>query len=406
MEGMEWLDGLKGRGIKPGLGRMREAVEGIETDYRIIHVGGTNGKGSVCRFVGAILRESGYRVGIYSSPHLERVNERITVNEEEIGDRELSRLAGILMERDNGMTYFEAMTAIALMHFSGRVDFAVLEVGMGGRYDATNVVDSDIAVITNVSMEHEKYLGDSIEKIALEKAGIIKGGNVVTACRGKALKVMEKKAKERNAELSVVGRDVTWRRISPKKFLVKSNREYELETSMNGIFQGDNIAIAVRAAELLGTGKESIVNGIRNAMLPGRMERIGKFLMDGAHNPAGIKALGESIRDFDYNRLFIIFGAMGDKDIPSMIRHLPEGKGVTVIAASIGGERAAGAHEIASMVEKSGRKCIESGNVKDAIEKAVGMAGENDMICITGSLYLVGMAKSIVRNMMANPRIP
>ena len=431
MDGIEWLEGLKGRGIKPGLERVREAAAGIETDYKIIHVGGTNGKGSVCRFVGSILREAGYTVGIYSSPHLERVNERITVNGNEIGDDELSGLAGILMEQDNGMTYFEAMTVMALMHFGGRVDFAVLEVGMGGRYDATNITDADITVITNVSMEHEQYLGDSIEKIAFEKAGIIKGADVVTACRGRSLDIIEMKAAEQNSPLHVVGRDITWRRISPGRFAVRSKEEYEIETHMNGMFQGENISIAVRVAELLGMGRESIVSGIKNARLPGRMERIGKFLLDGAHNPAGMKALGESIGDFDCNRLFVIFGAMRDKDIPSIIEHLPgrrgaggaeddggndgEGNGngdgndgdkAVIIATGIGGGRAAGADEIAAMVRKSGRKCIESKNVGDAIERAVDMAGDGDIICITGSLYIVGEARSIIKNMITDSPSP
>ena len=394
MEGIEWLEGLKGRGIKLGLERMREAAEGIEIDYRIVHVGGTNGKGSVCRFVGSILQEAGYRVGIYSSPHLERVNERITVNGKEISDEELSKLANVVMEHDNGMTYFEAMTAIALMHFSGRVDFAVLEVGMGGRYDATNVVNADITAITNVSMEHEKYLGNSIEKIAFEKAGIIKGGKVVTACRGDALNVIERKAEECNAELHVVGRDIKWKRISPGVFEVRGREKYKLETSMNGMFQGDNIAIAVCTAELLGIKKESITRGIKNATLPGRMERIGQFLLDGAHNPAGMKAFKKALKDFDYRRLFIIFGAMRDKNIPAMIKLLPEGH---VIATTAGGGRAAGADEIAAMLEDAGRECTLTENVRQAVEKAAGMAGRDDMICITGSLYLVGKARSIIK---------
>ena len=395
-EELRWLEGLKSRGIKIGLERMKSLMEDFPLDYRVIHVGGTNGKGSVCQFIGKILQEEGYNVGIYSSPHLERLNERITINGEEISNSSLSKIAGMLMKKDEGVTFFEAMTAIALIYFRGKVDFAVIEVGMGGRYDATNVVEAEITAITNVSMEHEQYLGESIKKIAEEKAGIIKGGDTVTACSGESLEVIEKKAKECNAKLHVVGKDITWKRIAPKKFLVKSKEEYELETQLSGIFQGYNIAMSVRMAELLGIKRESIVNGIRKAFLPARMEKAGKFLIDGAHNPAGIKAMQNGLKDFRYDDLFIIFGAMKDKNIESMIKFLPEGK---IIATSIGSERAADADTISSIAKKAGRECMKEKEVSSAIKKAAEMAGENDLICITGSLYLAGRARKILKEM-------
>jgi len=395
-EGLRWLEGLKSRGIKIGLERMNSLMKEFPLDYKIVHVGGTNGKGSVCQFVGKILQENGYSVGIYSSPHLERVNERITINGMEISNASLSEIAGMLMKKDEGMTFFEAMTAIALIYFRGRVDFAVVEVGMGGRYDATNVVNADVTVITNVSMEHEQYLGKSIEEIAREKAGIIKGGDVVTACRGEALHVIERRAKECNAKLHVVERDITWKRIAPRKFLVECNTNYEIETRLNGIFQGDNIAISIKVAEILGIKKESIVGGIKGVVLPGRMEHSGIFLLDGAHNPAGIAALKEGLKDFTYQNLIIIFGTMRDKDIESMVRLLPDGK---IIATSIGGGRAADTKMLSSILKKAGKNCIAENDVSNAIKKAMMIAGKNDLICITGSLYLVGEARKILKEM-------
>ncbi len=394
-DALKWLEGLKGSGIKPGLERMEKVMAGFSPNYRIIHVGGTNGKGSVCQFIGKILQEEGHRVGIYSSPHLERMNERISINGKEINDKELSQLAGVITAEDDGLTFFEATTAISLMYFNGRVDFAILEVGLGGRYDATNIINADITAITNISMDHEDYLGRSIKEIAAEKAGIIKGGNVVTACRGTSLDVIKNKARECNARLHVIGRDVTWNRISPGKFTVKSNEEYKIETDLDGLFQGDNIAIAVRSAELLGIGKKSIIRGIKKASLPGRMEKIGQFLLDGAHNPAAIKALKEAMKDYNYNRLFIIFGVMRDKDIASMIESLPKGY---VIATSAGGGRAAEADTLADMLEKEGREYTKTEDVCHAIEEARKMAGDNDMICITGSLYLVGKARAMLKD--------
>ncbi|MEA2054643.1 MAG: folylpolyglutamate synthase/dihydrofolate synthase family protein [Candidatus Thermoplasmatota archaeon] len=392
-DAIKWLEKLKGRGINLGLERMEKVMAAFPLNYKVIHVGGTNGKGSVCQFIGRILQEEGYRVGIYLSPHIERINERITINSKEISDEEMSEIAGMLMKRDEGLTFFEAMTAIALIYFRGKVDFAVLEVGMGGGYDATNIVNASITAITNVSMEHGHYLGKNIGAIASEKAGIIKGDAVITACRGIALDVIKKKAEECNVLLYAIGRDVKWERISPRKFLIKSNRQYEIETHLDGMFQGENIAIAVKIAELLGIGKKSIVKGIKKARLPGRMERIGQFLLDGAHNPEAMKSLNESIKDFDYNRLFIVFGVMKDKDVRSIIKFLPEG---LIIATSIGGERAADANKLAIMLEKDGRKCIKTKNVRHAIKKAKEMADENDMICITGSLYLVGKVREIL----------
>jgi len=395
-EELRWLEGLKSRGIRIGLERMNSLMKDYALDYRIIHVGGTNGKGSVCQFIGKILQEEGYNVGIYSSPHLERLNERITINGEEISDSSLSKIAGVLMKKDRGMTFFEAMTAIALIYFREKVDFAVIEVGMGGRYDATNVVDAEITAITNVSREHEQYLGNNLVEIAAEKAGIIKGGDVVTACSGEPLNVIEKKAKECDAKLHVVGRDITWKRMAPKKFWVKSRDEYELETRLSGIFQGDNISISVRVAELMGTKRESIVNGVRKAFLPARMEKAGKFLIDGAHNPAGVKAMRDGLKDFRYDNLFIIFGAMKDKNIETMIKFLPEGK---IIATSIGGERAADAGIISAIARKAGRECMKENDVSGAIKKAMEMAGKDDLICITGSLYLAGKTRKILKEM-------
>jgi len=394
MHSIEWLSSLQKRGIKLGLERMEYLLSFIlPLKYKIIHVGGTNGKGSVCQYLGNILRQEGYDVGIYTSPHLERINERIVINGKEISDEELKKHAEFFMDKDVGITFFECLTVIALKHFNGKVDFAIMEVGLGGRYDATNVVSPMLTIITNVSKEHESFLGDDIKSIASEKAGIIKNAPVITAAKGKALGVIQKKAKERNVPIIIVGRDVKWKHKSKNSFVIKGKETYEIDSPLQGIFQGENIAISIASAELLGLSKEAIIKGIKKTKWHGRMEKIGQFILDGAHNPEAIKMLRKSLKDFSYKNIYIIFGVMKDKNIEGMIDELPPCK--KIFTTMVKNERACNSKKLASMA-----KAIPTENVEEAIKKAMKEAGKDDIICITGSLYVVGEARKIVKNMM------
>ena len=373
------------------LERMEKFMRGIEVGYKIIHVGGTNGKGSVCQFIYSMLRRK-YSTGVYTSPHLHRVNERIVVDGVEIKDEEIERYAFL---KEYGFTYFEALTALAILYFNDKkVDYAIMEVGLGGRLDATNVLQPYLTIITNISMEHEKYLGKSISSIALEKAGIIKNAPVITAARGKALDVIKKVAEERGVDVYVVGEDIKWKNRGKGKFVVESSATYEIETKMVGRFQGENVAIAVKAGEILGVERKDIIEGIKNAEWHGRMEKIGKFILDGCHNPAAVSAFASSIKEFDFDWLVIIFGVMSDKNVREMIKNLPEAK--EYIATTINNERAMDAGEIAKIGGMMGKKFSISKNVGEAIDMAREAAGENDMICIVGSLYLVGEARKIL----------
>ena len=388
-----WIDELKEEKIKLGLERIEKFIEEIgKPEYKVIHVGGTNGKGSVCQFIANILMEDGKKVGVYTSPHLERVNERIVVNSNEISDEELESY--VYLKKYN-FTYFEALTAIAIDYFQKKqVDYAVFEVGLGGRLDATNVLPACITVITNVAMEHENYLGDSIEKIAMEKAGIIKDAPVITASKGKSLEIIKRVAKEKGVDLFVLGENFSYDIIEKNRFLIKANEQYEIESPLQGKFQAENIAIAIKCAEILGIEKEKIIKGIKKAKWPGRMEKIENFLIDGCHNPHAIKAFVESLEDFSYDRLIIIFGAMKDKKIDKMIELLPK---ATYIAAQCKAKRATLAEKIAEIGKKEGKKFIIADSVKEAIKMAKKMAGKNDLICIIGSLYLAGEARKILR---------
>ncbi|MEM2935540.1 MAG: folylpolyglutamate synthase/dihydrofolate synthase family protein, partial [Candidatus Thermoplasmatota archaeon] len=378
--------------ISLGLERMEKFIkERGKTKYKCIHVGGTNGKGSVCHFIYNILRQN-YRVGLYTSPHLERLNERIIVDDVEISNEEIEKYKYL---KNYNFTYFEALTAIAIDYFEKKnVDYAVFEVGLGGRLDATNVIEPEISIITNVSLEHENFLGKDIASIAKEKAGIIKNATVITACKGEALEVIKNIAEEKNVDLYIVGKDVKWKKIEKNKFLIEADEIYSVETKMNGIFQGENIAIAVKAGELLGLEKEKIVSGIEKTFLPGRMEKIGKFILDGCHNPKAIESFSSAIYDFDYKSLILIFGAMKDKNIPEMVSRLPQA--TLYIATKSSSERAMEAGVIAKIGKKYGIDFIVKRNIKEAISFAEEI-GKDKLICIIGSLYLVGEARKIIK---------
>lgn len=387
-----WIDELKENVIDLSLKRMNKFIEeNGEPDYKVIHVGGTNGKGSVCQFIGSILRRK-YRVGIYTSPHLKEVNERIVVDGKEIKNEEIEKYSYL---RKYKLTYFEALTAIAILHFKEKnVDYAIFEVGLGGRCDATNVLNSELTVITNVFREHEKYLGNDIHSIAMEKAGIIKNSPVITACRGEALDVIKSVAEKKKVELYVVGENIIYEKKGMKEFLIKAEREYNIKSPLEGDFQGENIAISVKAGEILGFDEGDIIKGIENTRWRGRMERIGKFILDGCHNPNAVKAFASSLKNFDYDELIIIFGVMKDKNVSEMIKNLPDAK--YYIAVSTGNERSLSPEKISEIGSENGKKFDTSKNLKEAIKKAENIAGNNDIICIVGSLYLVGEALKIL----------
>lgn len=385
-----WIDELKENVIDLSLKRMRKFIkEHGKLPYKIIHVGGTNGKGSVSHFIYSILKQR-HKVGIYTSPHLERVNERIIVDGEMISDEDIEKYTWL---KKYNFTYFEALTAIALMHFLEKeVEYAVIEVGLGGRLDATNVVDAIVTIITNVSLEHENLLGKSIEEIAREKAGIIKSAPVITAAKGKALEIIEEEARKKGVDIYVVGRDVRWEKLGKNEFLIESGERYKVKSPLYGSFQGENIALAIKACELLGMKREDIIEGIKNAKLHGRMEIVGNYILDGCHNPAAIAAFSSSIGEFGKEFTFI-FGAMKDKNVEEMVKKLPDA-GV-YIATKVDNERAMSPRQIAEIGRHYGKNFIVTENVKEAIEVADKIS--QGMICIIGSLYVVGEARKILR---------
>ena len=379
-----WLDNCRA-GIDLNLQRMNEFKKKWKQNFKVIHVGGTNGKGSVCNFIAAVLSKK-YKVGLYTSPHLKRINERIRINGVEIDNEEMERYSWLCKY---GFTYFEALTALALKYFEEHgIDYAVIEVGMGGRLDATNIVKPEITIITNVAIEHAQWLGNSIEEIAMEKAGIIKGSPVVTASKEKALEIIKKVAKEKGAELYIEGEHFKWNRYQ-NGFLIEADEKYFIKPKMNAIYQGSNISMAVKALELLGMEKEDIIQGIENVIIPARMERIGRFIIDGAHNPAAIQAFVTALEKMG-EKPVIIFGAMKDKNIKKMIELLQKISD-KIIVTRAKNERAMKPEKIANLC----RNAIVAKSVEEAIEIA---EEEGRTIAIVGSLYLAGEARSYIKS--------
>jgi dihydrofolate synthase/folylpolyglutamate synthase len=408
---LEYLSSLQGMGMRLDLGPVKRLLRRLgnpQGRFRSVIVGGTNGKGSIAALIASILTSGGYRVGLYTSPHLVDVRERIRVDGRFISGGDLRRLAGEVRKvvRED-VTYFEFTTAIAFLHFyHAGVDIAVLEVGLGGRLDATNVVHPEVAVISNISLEHRAYLGRRLTDITREKAGIIKaGGRVVTAARQKVvIQTLEAIARQRKARLYRIGRDIRVRARGEGVFSYYGiERKFpSLRLHLRGRHQVINAGCALGAVELLGrrglrVSDRSIEEGLGACRWPGRLEVLREspaVVIDGAHNPAGASVLTRAlVEDFTFRRLILVFGVLGDKDYRGMLaRLLPMAD--HIILTRPREERALSPDVPARWVRAAGRRpeVIEDGG--EALERALRLAGKGDLICITGSLYLVGEARA------------
>jgi dihydrofolate synthase/folylpolyglutamate synthase len=394
-----------------------EQLGNPQNNIKIVHVTGTNGKGSVCKFIGSILQTAGYAVGVYISPHLECFSERIVVDGKEISEEDIVVLTekikpvvDDMIKKNSTPTFFEIVTAMAFQLFSdSHVDFAVIEVGLGGRFDATNIITPVVSVITNISLEHTDRLGEDVKSIAFEKAGIIKEDvPVLTAAEGDAKAVIEKIAKEKNASVTLIARS-SWDRLSHtiqyQEFLVHGIlNNYTVKTSMLGGYQGENIALAITAVEQLQMKgayltDSDIIDGISTTFNPGRMEIISEeptILLDGAHNPVGMEMLKKTLKeDFEYDRLVLVIGILEDKDIQSMLSIIIPLSDVVIVTKS-SNPRACEPTALKDKIEKLGyrKELFTFNSLLKAIEYAKPLADNNDIICISGSLFTVGEARS------------
>jgi len=343
-EALKWLFDLESFGVKLGLKNIQTLLQKLDNPQdalRVIHVGGTNGKGSVCRYIATILQQNGYSVGLYTSPHLIDIKERFMMNGTKISSDELthycSQIQKLLQKNDDETftpTFFEVCTAISFLWFKEKkVDFAVIEVGLGGRLDATNVVHPLLSIITNISFDHQHILGETLKKIALEKAGIIKQNTLVlTAAQQAAFTVIKGKALRMHAPIIQIHHHDVQKinsNLSHQIFQIKTqNSEYRVSTSLLGVYQGINIAISISAVEQIRLkgftiSDQAITEGIQNTVHPGRMQIMQKkplILVDGAHNVAAMKVLKKSLQAIKgYKNYICVFGAMHDKDIKHML---------------------------------------------------------------------------------------
>ncbi|MGD1010011.1 MAG: folylpolyglutamate synthase/dihydrofolate synthase family protein [Candidatus Aminicenantales bacterium] len=419
----DYLGHLQHFGIKLGLENITMLLAALGEPHRsfpAVHVAGTNGKGSVSAMLDLILRNHGFRTGLYTSPHLVRVEERVRVNGERIGPGEFCVLLDRVRERIDGLmaagrlvyhpTFFEVLTALTFLHFAERkVDVAVLETGMGGRFDATNVVHPLVSVITTISRDHEKHLGSTLRQIAFEKAGIVKPG-VPVVCgvpKGVALGVIRRRAREVKAPfVRVFGPGTAFesrRTARGFRFRYASGAdEYVFTPALAGRYQGENAAVAVAAAEVLGRvwrplQKSKILRGVREARWEGRLETVSRrplVILDGAHNEEGAGSLAAHIKDVIRKPVILVFAAMKDKDIRKMARLLfPQAR--TVILTQVPYKRSALPAEILEAArEFEGRVLLEP-DVARAVRLALDESAGRTPVLIAGSLFLVGEVKKL-----------
>jgi dihydrofolate synthase / folylpolyglutamate synthase len=387
-----------------------EALGNPHKQGRFIHVAGTNGKGSTCAMMASALRASGYRTGFYSSPHLSDPRERIQIDGELISEQAwceafdaIHTAAEDLLARERIDThpgFFESMTAMAFFAFAkASLDIVVLETGLGGRLDATNVVDPELSVITPIDFDHEAFLGSSIESIAAEKAGIIKPSRPVVLAeqRPEAFKILERKALELDAPVTLSS---FWRIENMEldrfgsRFILSADEDIAIDCPFPGRHQVENARTAVTALRVFGVSATAISQGIRTAQWPGRLERVARnpdIIIDGAHNPAGARALAAYIQQFFANEpIRIVFGAMRDKAVDEVISTLFP-LAAEVMVTTPDQPRALNAE---SLLEVSDHPNIV---VAPTVPDAIRMIRDKPMTTfITGSLFLVGEARRLL----------
>jgi dihydrofolate synthase/folylpolyglutamate synthase len=383
--------------------------------FKSIHIAGTKGKGSVAAMSESILRAAGYRTGLYTSPHLHTFRERIQVGGQLIPEEAVASLTERLqplVSRIEGITTFEIITALGFLYFVEQgVEVAVLEVGMGGRLDATNVVNPLVATITSLSYDHTHILGATLPLIAREKAGIIKHEALVVSApqAPEAMAVIEEVCREKEAKLTVVGRDWTWEaeeaNLEEQRFRVTSHEsritEHGFWIPLLGRHQLDNATIVVAAMEKLrqqgiSVSEASVREGLRRVRWPGRLEILGRrpcVVVDCAHNADSAGKLKAALEElFTYRRLILIFGASSDKDIEGMMRELfPLAH--QIIIAQAQHPRAADAGALRERCLAFEREVVVSGSVAEALSLALKTAGPQDLICATGSVFVVAEAR-------------
>lgn len=420
-EALQYLDAHIGWGMEPGLERISALLDLMgnpEQSYPIIQVAGTNGKTSVSRFATMVAVAHGLTTGTYTSPHLQRFEERIAINGSPASEEEFIQAVvdvkafADIFERDRHLTYFELVTALGFSWFADQaVNAAVVEVGLGGRLDATNAAAADVAVVVSIGLDHAEILGDTLDKIAVEKLGILdpEATLVVGQLEPDILKLARRTAAERGARIYEYGKD----------FRVEgAERDFEgWRVDLEGVFgsypdlvfpvhgrhQVTNLAVAVAAVEALMERRLDPVamsDGLSVLRSPGRMEIVGHeppVMLDGAHNSDGFRVLGSALaEEYPGVRWVLVVGAMADKDLDTMLPHL-SGRVEAVVATTVGSERAMAPEAVAAAAGRILDVPVhQAPTPAGAVEAATQLAGKGGAVLVTGSLYLVGAVRSLL----------
>ncbi|HOW72529.1 MAG TPA: folylpolyglutamate synthase/dihydrofolate synthase family protein [Phycisphaerae bacterium] len=407
------------------LSRMNRLLTSLGNPHkklRSVHIAGTKGKGSTAAMLSSMLANAGLKVGLYTSPHLVDLRERIQINGEMIPESEMTRLIAriapiVRKQTKDEPTFFEIMTAVAFQYFIDQeVDIAVIEAGLGGRLDSTNVLKPEVCGITSISYDHMSQLGGTLEAIAEEKAGIFKPGvPVVSSPQPKGVRMVLAKAAEKvKAPLLFTGKEIEFsyrfessRALGPhtRVSLSTGNSRFEhLAVPMPGDHQAINCGLALSLMAILKErgfqiDDQKAIQGLAKTRLPGRMEIIHeqpRILIDGAHNAASVEALMRAIgQNITYDSMVVIFGCRSDKDVNGMLNHIQLGAD-KVIFTTTGSPRSCDPAELAAeYMERSGKMAQVAERLEDALEIAERAVTREDLICITGSFYLAGLAKRI-----------
>lgn len=422
---LSYLYNLRTHGIKLGLDNMIRAGEILgrpQSSFNTIHIAGTNGKGTIAKTFQTLLSAKGYKTGLFTSPHLTRFTERIVINKTEITEEDVIDLTIQIQDKISSMpsispTFFEIVTLMAFLYFKKMAaEWAVFETGLGGRFDSTNIISPKLCIITNINEDHKEFLGETIKEIAFEKAGIIKPNCPIISMlqSDEAMDVIKERAQYNSSPLYIYGRDFSAEDIvtdiSGTTFLYRGKQNVLISTPIYGVHQVQNISCAIKGFELLFGGDGGFAPIVQTALKDlrwqARYELVdyhGKtILIDGAHNPAAIKALAQTVRELyyrHYREIILIIGIMSDKDIPKMLKHiLPISRHVIFTAPAYGrAESPQVLKDIAKKIILDNQTDFHiSSDTLDALKKAIKLSSDKSLILVTGSFYVIGEIKELM----------
>lgn len=429
---LKYLEELRVLGSNYGLERTERLLELLGNPHKklkLIHIAGTNGKGSTSAILGKVLIEHGYKIGFFNSPHLEEIEETIRINDNNIKEEDFVKLINeikpfvnqVVKEGFNHPTEFEVLTCIMFLYlYRQKVDFGIIEVGLGGRLDSTNVLTPILSIITSISMDHMNILGNTIEEISKEKAGIIKRGVPIVTCiqRDEVIRVITEKSIKENSNLIIVNhnnykilefnKDIN---INQKILVNINGKEEILNLSLLGEHQILNLSLAIEALKELDNLKyinldiNKLILATKMVKWKGRLEILNEkpyIVVDGAHNVDGVKYLKKNIEAyFKYNNLYLILGILGDKEVEKMLKIIaPMAKEVYTVTSN--SNRATNSEDLKKEVLKYNKNCLSFEDYKNAANYAINRANEDDIILASGSLYMIGKMREIIKGIISN----